>query len=257
MAFEDVMKMNNLPQTFSNNPNTEIAKTASQGIGSGNGVQSAQAVQNNMSTNRSNVDFTQNPLDILTSLFPNVNPSTLQDYTPFIAPISQELYDAADPNNAMYNIQFQERAGFAGDVLDMRRGKAMNQIYSAADKFRGSAGKRGTGLNIGRDFMGELSREASFLSEDMSGSYGKSLYDITSSIVDEINRNKQLVSQAEATRRQTAMQLAGLGEFFVPDPNADNNPYSNLPEGMQSDIMTYLEEQAGDRRYGWSRYEIS
>jgi hypothetical protein len=26
---------------------------------------------------------------------------------------------------------------------------------------------------------------------------------------------------------------------------------------MQSDIMTYLEEQAGDRRYGWSRYEIS
>ena len=210
MAFEDIMKMNNLPQTFSNNPNTEIAKTASQGLGSGNGVQSAQAVQNNMSTNRSNVDFTQNPLDILTSLFPNVNPSTLQDYTPFIAPISQELYDAADPNNAMYNIQFQERAGFAGDVLDMRRGKAMNQIYSAADKFRGSAGKRGTGLNIGRDFMGELSREASFLSEDMTGSYGKSLYDITSSIVDEINRNKLLVSQAEATRRQTAMQLAGL-----------------------------------------------
>ena len=42
------------------------------------------------------------------------------------------------------------------------------------------------------------------------------------------------------------MQLAGLGEFFVPDPNADNNPYSNLPEDMQSDIMTYLEEQAGD-----------
>jgi hypothetical protein len=26
---------------------------------------------------------------------------------------------------------------------------------------------------------------------------------------------------------------------------------------MQSDIMTYLEEQAGDRRYGWSRYEVS
>ena len=40
------------------------------------------------------------------------------------------------------------------------------------------------------------------------------------------------------------MDLARLGEFLVDDPNADDNPYSNLPSSLQDQINSFYEEQS-------------
>ena len=40
------------------------------------------------------------------------------------------------------------------------------------------------------------------------------------------------------------MDLARLGEFLVDDPDADKNPYSNLPSSMQDQINSFFEEQS-------------
>lgn len=242
MAYNDnIIQGGNLPGAY--NPNNEIMNSPSQGPGSGNGVQPAVGSSLFNNQGAQGAQFTGDPLSVLQSFFPDTAISELSKYTQFAAPISQDLYDAADEGNVMYDIQYDEKADFLGEAYSSNRKGAMSSLFGAKEKFRGSAGKRG-GLGLGRDFMSEVSKQGQDMSDKYAGQYSKGLYDIKSSIADEISRNKLLLSQAEAERRRGFMDLARLGEFLVDDPNADDNPYSNLPSSLQDQINSFYEEQS-------------
>lgn len=241
---DDTFKGGSLPGAY--NPNNEIMNSPSQGPGSGNGVQPAvdsslfntQGAQGAQSG-----QFTGDPLSILQSWFPDTPLSELEKYTKFAAPISQDLYDAADETNPMFDIQYDEKADFLGARYGDELRGARSSLFGAQDKLRGMSGKRGA-LGLGRDFSSTLSKDAGQYAQKASNQFGKGLYDIKSGIADEISQNKILLSQAESERRRGFLDLARLGEFFVDDPNANKSPYANLPSYMQDQINSFFEEQS-------------
>jgi len=242
MAYnDDIIQGGNLPGAY--NPNNEIMNSPSQGPGSGNGVQPAvgSSLFNNQSAQ--GAQFTGDPLSVLQSFFPDTAISELSKYTQFAAPISQELYDAANQDDVRYDIQYDEQADFLGARYGDELNVAKSSLFGAKEKLRGSAGKR-AGLGLGRDFSADISEDAGMFATKAANQFGKGLYDIKSSIADEISRNKLILSQAEAERRRGFMDLARLGEFLVDDPNADDNPYSNLPSSLQNQIDSFYQEQS-------------
>tara|TARA_R100000900_G_scaffold65167_1_gene51946 strand:+ start:879 stop:1643 length:765 start_codon:yes stop_codon:yes gene_type:complete len=248
MAYnDDIIQGGNLPGAY--NPNNQIMNSPSQGPGSGNGVQPAvdsslfNAQGNQGAQGAQGSQFTGDPLSVLQSFFPDTAISELSKYTQFAAPISQELYDAANEDDVRYDIQFGEEADFLGARYGDELSAAKSSLFGAQEKLRGSAGKR-AGLGLGRDFAADISEDAGLFATKAANQFGKGLYDIKSSIADEISRNKLILSQAEAERRRGFMDLARLGEFLVDDPNADDNPYSNLPSSLQNQIDSYYQEQS-------------
>jgi len=236
--------MYNVPSLY--NPNS-IARTPSAGIGSGNPVQSAQQKQQNMSqsmsysneqvydddvygynegglpedtttpTSTSLFDPTMSqgglsPLELLQGYFPDIGDDILSQYTQFVTPLEDELYQATQQDASIYQQMREEQTGFLQEQRGMGRRKVQDALFSGFEQARGYAGKRG--LLSGRDFFSDISRQASYGGEDLNKLYSKGLYDINQNIVDRIGAAKMSYASLLGQQRGDVLRIAELADMF-------------------------------------------
>ena len=85
-------------------------------------------------------------------------------------------------------------------------------MFQGQRQARGMQGKRG--FVTGRDFMGEMSQEASMRGQRAASAFGRGLYDIEENIVDRIGSERRYMANLEAQRRSDALRLAELAGLF-------------------------------------------
>ena len=204
------------------NPNT-ITDTSTQGPGSGNGVQSAQQKQQYGA--QANMDWSQDPLGILQSAFPEVPIDVLSKYAFGITGIDKQLYQLGDPNSLLYQQFYDEESGFLGDAYGARRRQGIFENIGATGERIGQAG--GRGMLSGRDYIGQQSKATDMYGRSLGQEFGKGLYDIKTDIMDRAWQQKQWLVSQEGQRRDALLRLAEMGEFLTTKTENEQNNFFN------------------------------
>ena len=153
-------------------------------------------------------------LRFLTEMFQpfGVTPDQLGQYSNFIGEIPEELYQLTDPSADIYQQFRQERQQRLSDQLGETYTGLQSSLFQGQRQARGMQGKRG--FVTGRDFMGEMSQEASMRGQRAASAFGRGLYDIEENIVDRIGSERRYMANLEAQRRTDALRLAELAGLF-------------------------------------------
>lgn len=159
------------------NPN-QIAPGNATGLGSGNPIQETRGVAPSFFINGNTNNFTgpdqigdddatgtgggiidddptttgdetptstpgQDPLEVLTSFFPDVDISELEGLTQFVSVIPSEIYEAADPESEMYSLMRQERTGMLEEQRSQAEQGLRGSLFQSLEQARGMEGNRG------------------------------------------------------------------------------------------------------------------
>ncbi len=184
----------------------------------------------------------QSPLEFLESMYQPLGVTSDQfgQYSQFIGEIPEELYQLTDPSAEIYQQFRQERQGRLSDQLGETYSGLQSSLFQGQRQARGMQGRRG--FVTGRDFMGEMSEQASVKGGQAASAFGRGLYDIEESIVDRIGTERRYIAGLEAQRRNDALRLAELAGLFNQDENRTMQPFNPADSEEQ--------DQYEDRRYG-------
>lgn len=152
------------------------------------------------------------PLELLQGYFPDIGDDILSQYTKFVTPLDDELYQSTLQDASIYQQMREEQTGFLQDQRGMGRRKVQDALFSGFEQARGYAGKRG--LLSGRDFFSDISRQASYGGEDLNKLYSKGLYDINQNIVDRIGAAKLSYASLLGQQRGDVLRIAELADMF-------------------------------------------
>ena len=239
------------------NPN-QIAPGNATGLGSGNPVQETRGVAPSFFINGNTNNFTgpdqigdddatgtnggiidddptttgdetptstpgQDPLEVLTSFFPDVDISELEGLTQFVSVIPSEIYEAADPESEMYSLMRQERTGMLEEQRSQAEQGLRGSLFQSLEQARGMEGNRGFAL--GRNVYGNISNQAAMRFEGIQSNFSRGLYNISEDIINRITGAQRYLAGLEANQRSDMLRLADLADLFDYDPtnNEDND----------------------------------
>ncbi len=152
------------------------------------------------------------PLELLQGYFPDIDDDILSQYSQFVSPLPDELYEATLEDAPIYEQMRTEQTGFLQDQRKMGRKRASDALFSGYETARGMAGKRGMG--IGRDLFRDISREASYAGDEVNRLYARGVYDINQNIVDRIGAARMNYATLLGQQRGDVLKIAELADMF-------------------------------------------
>lgn len=161
----------------------------------------------------------QTPLELLQSFFPDADMAELEKLTQFVSVIPQDIYDAADPDNEMYQFMRQERTSQLEGARDMSEGLLRDSLFRSLEQARGMEGKRGFAL--GRNIYGDVSDQAATRFAGVQSDFGRGLYNINEEILGKVRSAQQYLTGLESSQRGDLLKLADLADLFEPADDDD------------------------------------
>jgi len=161
----------------------------------------------------------QTPLELLQSFFPDADIAELEKLTRFVSVIPQDIYDAADPDNEMYQFMRQERTSQLEGARDMSEGILRDSLFRSLEQARGMEGKRGFAL--GRNIYGDVSDQAATRFAGVQSDFGRGLYNINEEILGKVRSARQYLTGLETSQRGDLLKLADLADLFEPADDDD------------------------------------
>jgi hypothetical protein len=161
----------------------------------------------------------QSPLELLQSFFPDADIAELEKLTRFVSVIPQDIYDAADPDNEMYQFMRQERTSQLEGARDMSEGILRDSLFRSLEQARGMEGKRGFAL--GRNIYGDVSDQAATRFAGVQSDFGRGLYNINEEILGKVRSAQQYLTGLESSQRGDLLKLADLADLFEPADDDD------------------------------------
>tara|TARA_R100000458_G_scaffold58754_1_gene67497 strand:+ start:680 stop:1375 length:696 start_codon:yes stop_codon:yes gene_type:complete len=208
------------------NPNN-IVNTPSQGVGSGNGVQSADNKQNN-NIQDNNIYNQQNSMSILQGYFPDMSSDQLSKYQKFVTPIPDEFYQETLADNPLYAQIQRERLGFLEGSRRLQRQGLQESLFSSQREARGLSGQRG--FVSGRNMFKEISQAASLRGDELNQNFQRGLYDVGQDIADRLSGARRFYSGLQSDQMNQVLKLAELSDWFSQDDDDDYEERDWNPE---------------------------
>jgi hypothetical protein len=174
----------------------------------------------------------QTPLELLQSFFPDADVAELEKLTRFVSVIPQDIYDAADADNEMYQLMRQERTGQLESARDMSESLLRDSLFRNLEQARGMEGKRGFAL--GRNIYGDVSDQAATRFMGVQSDFGRGLYNINEEILGRVRSARQYLTSLESRQRADLLKLADLADLFE-DTDDDNDQFEGSTD--QDDYM--------------------
>ena len=156
----------------------------------------------------------QTPLDILQTFFPDADVAELQKLTEFVTVIPQDIIDAADADNEMYQLMRQERTSQLESARDMSESLLRDSLFRNLEQARGMEGKRGFAL--GRNIYGDVSDQAATRFMGVQSDFGRGLYNINEEILGRVRSARQYLSSLEGRQKSDLLKIADLADLFEP-----------------------------------------